>query len=278
MNALARMAAWLLPLAVAACLPGDTRPPPGVIVVGATGSEASRDGFVTDDGWTITFDDLVVSIGRLALTGTSCEDYYHPSYSRLLRLRTAAPQKVAQFYALGACEELDLGITGIDTDDLLGEGVSESDRERFRSSGKNASGESAGGTLFVSGRASRGGVEKRFSWLMRETMWARGCAGATLEGDKTYLRTVTVRPEVLFRDAVDDPTTRFDRFASADDARGDHDGEVTLAELELVPANDLTSNLRSLSDEMLFTRFAKVATVEGDPSCVGKRGGGSFGD
>lgn len=51
---------------------------------------------------------------------------------------------------------------------------------------------------------------------------------------------------MLFADSTEDPepTIRFDAFAVADDAHGDADGDITLAELGQVPLVEIQRNER----------------------------------
>jgi hypothetical protein len=51
----------------AACLPADNRPVPASILVTAQPSEATKHGFVTDDGWEVKFDRVLLALGDVDL-------------------------------------------------------------------------------------------------------------------------------------------------------------------------------------------------------------------
>ena len=103
------------PVTMGACLPGDTRPTPGSILLTVQPSESVLSSFATDDGWQVTFEELLLVVGDVGLTDTTvgqagtdlgrCTSgpYAGFAYVRLLDLTVAGPQKVAQVFGLGDC-------------------------------------------------------------------------------------------------------------------------------------------------------------------------------
>ncbi len=58
---------------VPACLPNDTRTPPGSVVVNVVSDGVAAKGIpasATSDGWSIAFDKVLVSLGNVSLDGT----------------------------------------------------------------------------------------------------------------------------------------------------------------------------------------------------------------
>ena len=55
MKRLRAVLAAAVALASSACLPGDTRPEPGMLQVYASANDGTREGVSTADGWTVRF-------------------------------------------------------------------------------------------------------------------------------------------------------------------------------------------------------------------------------
>ena len=133
-----RMAALVL-LAVTApgCLPADDRPEPGSVLVNVRRSDVAIEGFVTDDGWSITFDRFVTAIGDMRLDGDDCVDYSLADYDRLSDFTVADTAKASLHYGLGQCTIL-FGIGPPADNAILMAGVTEADRELMRTEDPNA--------------------------------------------------------------------------------------------------------------------------------------------
>ena len=70
--------AWLaifIGASVFSCLPKDTRPPPSSVLVNVTSADSTVNGIAsTADGWSISFDAFLVSLGGISLQGSNCSD------------------------------------------------------------------------------------------------------------------------------------------------------------------------------------------------------------
>ncbi|MFO0567920.1 MAG: hypothetical protein U0263_19835 [Polyangiaceae bacterium] len=232
---------WLLALLVVGCLPDDTRKPPGRVDVTATSDYSVESGFDTDDGWHVSYDRFLVALGEVELRGDDCSRYNDTDYARVLDARREEPQKVSTPYAFGTCD-FQFRMRPPPDDAVLGEGVSASDLAFLRQPGTDAFAEDTGSAVFVSGRATQAGVTKRFEWSFRLGAQYEACRllaeeGLSLASDDVLAVDLSIRSEVFFQSVPNSALTelRFAPFASADDDHGNSDGEVTLAELSLVP-------------------------------------------
>jgi hypothetical protein len=239
-------------LAATACLPKDTRPPPSRVLFTASPSAATKAGALsspTADGWDISFDRVLISLGRASLDGSDCSVYSDAGYGRVLNLLSAPDaQKISESYALGSCD-FGFGIDNPASDSLLGVGATAEDLAFLRTAGSDHYGGPSGISLFVSGKAQKGDNKLTFAWAFRGRARYRECQntvngapvkGLTLAQDGDVAVDVTVHAEALFAENPNDPDSalRFDAIASAD-ALGNGDGDVTLDELGKVPLTDL---------------------------------------
>lgn len=253
---------WL----VTSCLPGDDRPPPGRLDLVLTSSDAMRDGFETDDGWTIRFDRFVVTVGEVVLDGAGCVDYGFSSYHRIFDLTAANGERVARIHGLGDCMVL-FGVPFPERDAVLTPGVTNADQDLLLERAVDiVRGDYLGATMFIEGAAQRDAVTKRFAWLIRKDFRVSTCFtpdGALdanevrLVGDEEVRRALEVRPRELFRVLPNHgERVEFSRFAAAD---RNEDGRITLAELDevmvawdaVLEAMDaaLPGGVRSFSDD-----------------------------
>jgi hypothetical protein len=103
-----RAALGLWVLAQAGCLPADTRPEPGSIVVTIEPSEGTRGGFESSDGWTVKIDRALTAMGSVDLDGDpdgdeeSCNAYSDARYDWTLDLLAADGDKLGLVRAI--CE------------------------------------------------------------------------------------------------------------------------------------------------------------------------------
>jgi hypothetical protein len=246
-------------LAAPACLPKDTRPPPSRVRLTATPSPDTKAGALaepTADGWDITFDRVLVSIGRAALDGPDCSVYSDPRYGRVLSLIGApAGQKISESYGLGRCD-FGFAIGNPSSDSLLGVGATLADLAFMRTAGDDRYSEPGGISAFVSGSAQSGERTITFAWAFRGRARYRECrpgpegagqGSLSLKQDGDVAVDVTLHAEALFAESASDPAAalRFEPIASAD-ALGNGDGEVTLDELGQVPLSELQMDDRYL--------------------------------
>jgi hypothetical protein len=230
------------------CLPSDTRPPPGTLLVAVTSSQALLDGIpssLTEDGWSVAYDKFLVSFGGVSLDGDRCSNYSGFGYDRIVNMKMPGPQKVALLYALGSCE-FGFGISNPDSEAVLGANVSEQDRMSMRTPGNDRYTLRSGISILVQGSATRGNVTKTFAWSFRQPVRYRDCsvgdvAGFTLDAHETETATIGIAGETLLQDDLDASRAklRFDVFVDGDARYGNDDGEITLEELGRVPLADL---------------------------------------
>jgi hypothetical protein len=276
------------------CLPADTRPAPGsILLTVASGDEPVT---MTADGWAITVDRLILGIGGLHLAGSDsrCNDYSESSYIRLLDGRLPDDQKVGIVYGLGQCY-FGFQVFWPSSDAVLGQGVSEADRERMEGRGGRPGQYRQGMTLDFSATATRAMETKRVHWQFRQPATYPRCfrkppdaappQPIELRGDENVTFHIAIRGAALFGDDFD-PTTaklRFDPIAAADTVHGNADHEVTLDELRTmsmdavrqygpygVPATMTggpNSMPRSLEDYMYRVLIRPIARFREDVSC-----------
>jgi hypothetical protein len=217
----------------------DTRPPPATLTVTVSPSPAVDRGVMTADGWSITFDRVVVAMGKAGF-GDGCSIYSEADYDRILDVTHLASQKLGILYAIGQCD-IDFRLEAPSADALLGEGVTEEDKTRLRTPGGDPYVPLGGVASEITVTASRGAVTKHLRLSTRSTIRYKDChllpdsgvpaldlaSGAILTYD------LRVEGEAILRDDVDQAASlRFDPFANADT---DGDGIVTLEELRGVP-------------------------------------------
>ncbi len=237
--------ALLLVTALVGCLPEDTRPPPAEVFVTLRGAETTIKGVTTTDGWTITFDRVLVTVGGIDIEGDACDEYADADYFRILDGQLDKPQKVGLTYGLGTCT-LQVRARNPGSEALLGEGVTEEQKFAMRQPGSDPFEELAGVTYLVRGVARRGSETKSFQWQFRRRRVAYDkCRLSAAEGSETFTlgqnenktTELQVHAEALFFDAIDPDKARlrFDHLAAAD---ADGDGVVTIEELTKVPLAD----------------------------------------
>ncbi|HEU4536660.1 MAG TPA: hypothetical protein VFS00_21190 [Polyangiaceae bacterium] len=241
------------------CLPGDERPPPGIVSVsleGAPGLDA-RAPVTTDDGWAVTFDRVLVASSGVSEEGSSettadgvspCEGYYDTSMRAIYDLVVPGPRPLGNFAGLGECGfNVSWGRLGL-SPDVLGPGVSLDDVRAIAASAQ-ATGSRGLPALYVAGSATDGTRQKSFAWPFSPRVLFFGACGRPrralafrrrFDEGAALAAAVTVHPAWLFADVADGPAPRlrFGPLADADE-RGDGDGAITRAELEKLPLADL---------------------------------------
>jgi hypothetical protein len=269
-------AAALLP----GCLPDDTRPEPGSLLVNAAPSVAAGSGLSTPDGWMISFERLLAAIGAIQLEGDECNGYGEPRYTRLFDFASPmeAPQKVALVYGLGACD-LGYELSPPERDAVLGPGVTAADLEQMRTElDDDWISEPERMSVYVRGAAARGDVTKRFEWVFRMEYDVEKCEpgpdgeGGTrvdIAGGEAFERTIVFDPTELFRESTDaDAPLRFDALAESD---ADGDGAITQKELDAVPAPPAAGaeegDDSSLADLLYDELVPRMARPPGSGEC-----------
>lgn len=237
--------------ALSACLPGDTRPPPGSLLVTVSPGPALESATVaapSEDGWVIGVDRFLIAVGRVILEGDACAIYSLSTYDRVFDMRMGGTQKVSEQYALGACD-FSFRVVTPSANSLLGVGVSEADVQFMRTPGTTPEEVRRGVSVLVIGQAQRGASVKRFAWDFRPRIVYERCRvesgtgavfGVDARGGEAQTIDLVIHGDAPFRDAAEPSVARvrFDAFALADDVYGDADGEVTLEELAAVPIED----------------------------------------
>lgn len=236
---------------LAACLPGDTRPQPAVVHLTVEPSPAIAAGVTTTDGWQISFERLLVSLGGAGLSARGvggrgaddslCNSYAGAGYERLFDFTVGGRQKLSDIYGLGTCG-VRLRLRSPGSDSLLGEGVTADDLTFMRAEGADAIITGGRRTVYLRGKATRGAVTKRFEWTFRAGVSLHGCAGAgdvgfasdvvLASGEVLSLPLIVHGEELFHANLADDSPLRFDAIADAD---ADGDQTITLDELAAVP-------------------------------------------
>ena len=241
-----------LGLACASCLPADTRPPPGSVLLTVTSGDEPV--VMTADGWSMTVDRLLIGLGGAQFEHRQdCEAYSDTSYDRLLDATLRHEQKLSIIYGLGGCP-FQFAIRWPSAETVLGEGVTEADREDMGGFPELSPEHPPGIAVDFAATATRGSEVKRVHWRFRQSTGYFNCSlraegGAplplVLDSDENLAAPIAVRGTVLFLD--DAATTgdaqataelRFDVMAAADTAHGNDDGEVTLDELAEVSLDE----------------------------------------
>jgi hypothetical protein len=283
-------------------LPADTRPPAGSLLVTVSASASLLSGIpaaATEDGWSVSFDRFLLGLGRVSLEGEACTSYSEARYSRIFDMLLPEPQKVSEQFALGQCD-FEFDVVTPSSEALLGEGVTGDDAVFMRTPGMDQYAGVSGISIYVQGRARRGGVEKTFAWPFRWELRYEQCelggqsaSGVALSGGQAQVVDIQIGGEELFRDEPEPALAkfRFQPFADADGQPGDDDGEVTLDELGQFPLSGLSGGYRllvsaqnelsaragsepTLQDYLYLVGFPSVPRFLGSGACRVELGGG----
>jgi hypothetical protein len=209
--------------------------------VAANGIPASE----TLDGWSISFDRVLVVLGAVGLDGDGCDTYSEAGYTRLFDMKTSEARKVSISYGIGRCD-FSFRAASPNADTLVTEGATESDKTMMRTPGSDAFTSQAGMSIYVHGHASLGETTKTFEWPFRFRARYERCAafadggggsGLTLATNIGQTVNLEVRAGVLFENAHDPAGARprFQVFADADTVYGNNNGQISLTELGRVP-------------------------------------------
>lgn len=257
------------------CLPADTRPTPAEVQFTLKTAPATLDGVTTADGWQLRFERVLLAVGNVGFGGEACSDYAGSGYTRVMNGLAAGSQKIGLAYALGDCK-FSYRVRVPDADSLLGDGISETDKNVLRIQASDPFVDDSGVSLLVRGSAEKGSVRKTFDWSFRSRLAFDECAldGSTVKLTEDGQRTIElgVHAESLFLDAIEleGATLRFEPFAAADDG----DGVLTLDELAKrtiadagVTLVDAPKEWKSLGDLMYRGSFGRVVRAGDATKC-----------
>jgi hypothetical protein len=242
----------LAPLAWVGCLPTDTRPPPAEVTV-TTSSSAFTLGDSADavsaDGYTLTFDLLLVSLGQVDVGNSEgvsgCNEYSNPDYTRLFDFKqVTAPEELGLAYATGRCD-FGFSVRFPDELTLIDVGATADEAILMRLPGSDRVSTDSGVSAYVEGTAVRGAVHEHFAWPFRKRIRYSGCevpddagnleAGLSLTSGGKAGVNLEVHAEALFQDPAS-ASVLFEPFAQAD---ANNDGEIDFDELWTVPIADV---------------------------------------
>jgi hypothetical protein len=274
-----------------ACLPEETRPPPGELTLTASADPVMLAPITTADGWSVSFERVLLSIGYLTLEKSDdCDSYAGANYGRLLDFGRSGPQRVGAVYAIGRCD-VGFALAEPPSNAVLGAGVSVADLAFMREKGSDKYASDRAISFFVAGSATRSTETKTFHFELRRALVYEDCRApdgqaptVALGSDQSVAFDLRVRAQALLQDDLDDQVAElaFDPFARADDEAGDRDGEVTLDELGELPLGELgkasgawatdTSKWKSFRDYLYLGLAPTVLRFEKTGRCAHRSG------
>jgi hypothetical protein len=217
----------------------------GTLSLVATGEDAAVDGFPAAelaDGWTIEFDQYLVSFGRLTLAsstgevGLASEDVYvvdlHQGVPELDRFEGLAAQRWDQF---------DFEIVPPSDDAVVIGEIPDADVQRMRDEGYD---------YWIVGRASKGDVALNFAWGLATSTRNSDCTngidetqGVVVRNSGTSVAEITFHLEHMFWNSLgtDEAELHFDPIAAMADAEGNIDFDA-LADQNLADLRDAEGN------------------------------------
>ncbi|MBL8743646.1 MAG: hypothetical protein JNK04_21200 [Myxococcales bacterium] len=267
---------------------------PASVLVTAEPSDATKSGFVTDDGWTVEFERVLLALGDVDLEDTvegsgACSAYSETHYEKLFDFVAVEREKVGLVYGLGDCS-VEYRMRGPSDDALLGSGASDADLVSMRTAGGDPYSSSERVTLRVQGTVSKDDQSKRFDWSFRRSFEVSGCvaddgeplSAMDLEGEAERTLRIEVRAEELFRvQGNDDAPLIWGSLAF--DGMGE-DGVVTLDDLasvsrpaeflsqwpvEGVAEEDLSDPLPTQQLTLMYEHLLpRVTRVVGGAACI----------
>ncbi len=253
-----------------ACAPGE-----GELEVRIWGEEYIEEQIPADvfvDGWTLTYEKFLVSVGELGLAQAGQPaDAEEATFQIFDLTRPSGGEGVAVTSATvsaGAYDDLDYRIAP-STAATAGNATA-ADVTLMRDGGFS---------LYIAGKAERAGTVKTFAWgFATSTHYERCKSTAVIAAGGTATSQITVHGDHLFYDDLFSPTPNvtFDLFAAAD---ADADGEVTRAELAATDiralANYQVGNLIEIKDLWRFIeqQTTTVGHIDGEGHCENLREG-----
>jgi hypothetical protein len=248
--------------ALSGCLPEDSRPSPGVVVVTVSADAALQMGTVTSDGWTISYERFLLSLGHVWVGGArNCNQYtsLEASYLRIFDMQQPGPHTVATVHALGDCA-LAFQLSTPTPDSVLGPGVDEGVRAFMLQPAGDAFVEDGARVVHIAGMATRSDSIRRFDWSFRQPFGYSECAAIPLRGGQIQTIDIRIYGTTPFETRLDGGSDElhFDPYAEAD---LDLDQQITLEELAGVPA--AVDSFESLAQH-LYLRLVPAFPRVGD--------------
>lgn len=266
----------LVPVAVLTAMTGFTAcdedpadaPAVGTVIVTVYGEEYIEDHLPAEvfaDGWTVTFDEFLISLGEVLITPEGTPGGYSEARFQVYDVSrdTAGAGQTVGASPMDGAAHLEAAYTiAPAADAIAANGTTTEQLDRMRN---------AGHALFVRGRAVKGDVTKTFAWgFDTRTVYAPCHAAGAVDGGTTPVQ-LTIHGDHLFYDDLfsETPNVSFDLIAAAD---ADGDGEITPAELR---ATDLSTQARyqvgsePITDLWHFIEFltATVGHIDGEGHC-----------
>lgn len=224
-----------LALALAACGPDD-----GKITVTVYGEEFIEEGIPADvfvDGWAVTYDHFLISIGGAAMmAGEGSQEVTIPQFQifDLAQASGGGGYPLGTVAAPGGLYDHFGYVIRPQADATAGNALA-ADVDAFKA---------AGLSLRVVGTATKGPTTIRFDWGFSKNLTHAHCEVEDDLDGNTVTMQATIHADHLFYDDLvsSEPNVAFDLIAASDGADGSApDGIVTLAELAM---KDITSEAR----------------------------------
>jgi hypothetical protein len=259
----------LLPL-IAAC-GGD--PADGTITATVYGEEFIEEGIPADvfsDGWSVSFDTFLVSIGNVAgKAGEGSDEVGDPAFHIVDIAQSSGGEgfELASFAAPGGTyDHYGYQLRGEANATALN--VDAADATMMKSGGYS---------VWVKGSATKGGVTKTFDWgFTLDLTYAHCDLMSTVDGNDIRAQATIHADHLFYDDAVsEEPNVAFQIMADAD---ANDDNAVTLAELAAVdirgqaryqvgsikdPAGNTITNLRQYVEHQVVT----LGHINGEGHC-----------
>jgi hypothetical protein len=235
-----------------------------MLVIEAAAARPVNEAVQTDDGWSLTLEQVYANIGGVELAGDDCEAYSDARYTRLLDLGSTAPQRVSLLYGLGVCSST-FALSRPRWNTRLGHGVPASIEQAFRTPGDDGEG-SGGISLYITGKATRDARAVNFAWPLRAQISFEDCQ--LRDSERTLTLASGVQHVLLAElDAVrvfrnDEGQLLFAAFAAADAQSPTPDSSVSLDELAV-------TGEPSLLNDLYRKRLPRIITFAGI-SCAGQ--------
>ncbi|WP_437605387.1 hypothetical protein WMF20_30240 [Sorangium sp. So ce834] len=229
------------------CVAGDggSASEEGSLALRVSGEDAAKKGYPVlkngrelafVDGWTVTFDKFIVSLGDIELRGADGASAFKDESIYVADLHRGDPT-IAVFEGLEArrWERFSLKTLPATPDAVNLNGVSQDDVERMASNGYN---------YWIEGAATKGGEAYTFSWgLVNPTRNSNctngldGTDGFVVKSHATTEAEITVHVDHTFWDTLGSEVAdlRFDAIAAAAGA----DGHIDFEELDAQRLSDL---------------------------------------
>ena len=236
------------------------------------------DGSGLVDGWTVSYDKFLVNFQNIVVADARGDTAASMQSSMLFDNTQPGVKAIVSFGPIPAqaWDRVSYEIAPVTASTELASGVPEADKELMLTGGYS---------LYASGAATKGDVQKRFAWGFstatryeecRSEQGGREEAGVIVTNNASVEVELTTHGDHFFYDrlqASPDPSLatslRFDALAEAD---ADADGEITLAELEATPLDVRLydpSGLGAVNHGAFITSLARtVGHFRGEGECT----------